>query len=222
MERAYRLLGVPQTNRHLSVKDDPAAWGEPTFILDQRDQTTAGIPGILQPSPYWKGPDDLSARVWLRWDRGRLYLGVVTRDDHYANTAPLPELLWRGDGIQIAFDAGADVHLLAQDGYDQRNDSEWMGGIYNGAPMLVRGEGPGEGVDFFARRMDNGMVMAAAFPWSVLAPATGEEGALLGFNLIVNDDDGAGRNGWIGLTGGIGESKAPRLFYKLVLRPESK
>ena len=35
------------------------------------------------------------------------------------------------------------------------------------------------------------------------------------FNLIVNDDDGAGRYMWIGITPGIGERKAPFLYRKL-------
>jgi hypothetical protein len=57
----------------------------------------------------------------------------------------------------------------------------------------------------------------AAFPWRCLAPATGEEGSILGFNTIVNDDDGSGREGWIGISGGTGEGKMPRLFRKLLL-----
>lgn len=29
----------------------------------------------------WKGPDDLSAKVWLRWDERNLYLAARVRDD---------------------------------------------------------------------------------------------------------------------------------------------
>ena len=42
-------------------------------------------------------------------------------------------------------------------------------------------------------------------------------GARLGFSLLVNDDDGAGRDGWLEWTPGIGHAKVPGAFGRLVL-----
>jgi hypothetical protein len=42
---------------------------------------------------------------------------------------------------------------------------------------------------------------------------------VLAFDLIVNQNNGAGRAYWLGITPGIGESKRPSSFAKLFLAP---
>ena len=72
-------------------------------------------------------------------------------------------------------------------------------------------------VQYDVRRAGHTTTYVFVFPWPVLAPAAGEAGTIFGLNFIVNDDDGRGRTGWLGITGGIGEGKIPRLFRKVLL-----
>ncbi|MNF19435.1 hypothetical protein D3C80_2242310 [compost metagenome] len=58
-----------------------------------------------------------------------------------------------------------------------------------------------------------------AIPWSALLPAgtTAAPGSDFGFSLLINDDDGSGRRGWMEYMGGIGSSKDPDAFGDLLL-----
>ncbi len=64
----------------------------------------------------------------------------------------------------------------------------------------------------------NETIYEALISWSDLAPLTASEGAKIGFSMLVNDNDGQGRKGWIELTPGIGTGKDPSQFAVLVLQ----
>jgi hypothetical protein len=51
-----------------------------------------------------------------------------------------------------------------------------------------------------------------SWPLSALALSAASVRAGLALNLLVNDDDGEGRNGWIELAPGLGLSKEPAKF----------
>jgi hypothetical protein len=225
VEREYRLLPVIRATGPLSAEDDPASWGEPTLVLDTGDRTMS-CPKLQTPSPDWGGPEDLSARLWLRWDPQALHIGLQVRDDVQHESASSPPELWQFDSVQYGFDHSGDADPSRGDGWDGRNDSEWLAGLFRGAPTLWRHTSPEtvtpapvDGVPFTQRRVGQTTLYVASFPWRVLPPATGEPGTVLGFNFIANDNDGAGRKGWLGITAGMGECKAPGKFMKAVLLP---
>ncbi|MNO01013.1 hypothetical protein D3C81_2210460 [compost metagenome] len=58
-----------------------------------------------------------------------------------------------------------------------------------------------------------------AIPWSalLLAGMTPAPGSDFGFSLLMNDDDGSGRRGWMEYMSGIGSSKDPDAFGDLLL-----
>ncbi len=224
VKRNYNLLFASHSQSRLPVDDDPATWGEPRLVLDTAQYTMSCVNGVKAPSTVWEGPQDLSARLWLRWDEGKFYIGLVVRDDVHRQLADRALDMWQGDSVQLGFDAEGNAPTERPDGWDGIDDSEWEMGLFQGQPELLRTTGPGgfavsriEGVDFSVRREGDVTIYVAAFPWEVLAPATGEEGTIFSFNFIANDDDGNGREGWLGITGGIGETKAPRLFRKVLL-----
>jgi len=225
VERGYRFLYAPRARNPIGVADDPATWGAPTATLDQAAQTMSCVSGVASPSVVWRGPSDLSAQVWLRWDEQRLWVGLEVRDDVQHLAVGSPADMWKGDSVQYGFDATGNAPTKPPDGWDATDDSEWVAGLLDGRPDLVRTTAPQgvsigsvPGVECSVRRTGDVTAYIAGFPWSSLPPATGEEGAVFGLNLIVNDDDGDGRKGWIGITGGMGEAKVPRLFRKVLLQ----
>lgn len=224
VERAYDFLPVPWASKEPNLDDDPATWGEPTIVLDDRRYTMSCAGGVQTPSTIWEGPKDLSAKLWLRWDRRALYVGIVVTDNVHLQNAGSPLDVWQHDSVQYGFDAAGNAPVRPPDGWDSTDDSEWEAALFPSGPILVRTQGPGaapagpvEGSLCSVRRQGEVTTYVVVFPWRVLSPATGEEGSIFGFNFIVNDDDGQGREGWMGITGGMGEGKIPRLFRKALL-----
>lgn len=88
----------------------------PQIVLDERNQ-------IQPPDPFisWRGPEDLSARLFLAWDRNGLYLLAEVKDDQFEQPFSGAEI-WRGDSMQFAFDCGNDAR--PRSGYDG-NDCEF-------------------------------------------------------------------------------------------------
>jgi len=50
------------------------------------------------------------------------------------------------------------------------------------------------------------------WPWKELNPLEPGRGKLFSFSILVNDNDGAGRRGWIEWASGIGQGKNPKLY----------
>ncbi len=224
IERSYNFIFAKYTNEHITVDAEPINWGEPTMVLDSSAYTSSRIDGVRTPSTVWYGPGDLSAKIWLRWDEANLYIAIEASDDVQRQAAGSPMSMWMGDSVQYGFDAAGNAPNMGPDGWDVTDDSEWLIGLYQDKPMLVRSTaprgadaGPVPGVTYSVRRAGNITTYVAAFPWNIITPAAGETGSIFGFNFIVNDDDGDGRKGWLGMTLGMGESKAPRLFRKVLL-----
>jgi hypothetical protein len=54
-----------------------------------------------------------------------------------------------------------------------------------------------------------------ALPWSELTPIKPDRGEVISFSLLVNDNDGNGRRGWVEWASGIGNEKRPSLFRSM-------
>jgi len=77
------------------------------------------------------------------------------------------------------------------------------------------------GAKFVIKKWDKGFLYEAKFPLKELTIGDIENGRMIKFNFIVNDDDGVGRRMWIGITPGIGETKAPNLYKTLIFLNKS-
>jgi hypothetical protein len=102
--------------------------------------------------------------------------------------------------------AGSDIELglvLAQDGPH----------VYETVPVKRQLQIP---CDIQRREQDKSTQYQVAIPWSLLGLRP-KEGQVLGFDFIMNQNNGGGRIYWMGLTPGIGESKQPWLYKKLYL-----
>jgi hypothetical protein len=65
---------------HVRIDGDVSTWGPPTGIAASKEQVVVG-------ADNWKGPADLSAKVWLRWtaDRELFFAADVTDDQLVTN-----------------------------------------------------------------------------------------------------------------------------------------
>lgn len=194
------------------INGDLTEWADAFAIrLDQADQVR---------NKRWGGPADLSAQVLTFWDERYFYIAASVTDD--VNVQPFsPEKMSSGDSLQFAIDARRRA-LPEAAGYSD-DDHEFVLGMGPLRPAVYRLAGPrtmplGLVTDarVAVRRVGNRTIYEAAIPWVELTPARPENGAVVGFSVLVNDNDGQGR-GFIELTPGMDPVKEPGKFLALRL-----
>jgi hypothetical protein len=200
---------------------------EPVDIDGAMDEWQDGIPFYLdtQIQAYsideWRGTDDISGTGYLKWDENYIYLCVKVRDDIFSQPER-DDRIWKGDSVQFALDF-------------QRNQNEVAKGHHEIGFALC-----GEDVCVWRWLAPHGMekgnfnhcqasittendttIYEIAIPWHALLPEgrAPEPGEVFGFSLIINDNDGDGRRGWIEYMKGIGRTKDPNLFGEGVFVP---
>lgn len=191
------------------VVDRPA-----DFTLDdQRQVTNRFMNDPARTALLWRGPEDLSARVWLEHAEGRLTLRVVVRDSVHHQQF-LGAETWKADGVQIGLSVPGQQgwwelgFARGDDGANQVWSWRQPAGFADPAPA----------VRLTTTRVPGGVDYCVTIPDAVLGldpRALTERG--LAFNLVVNDDDGeGGRKGWIQIAPGIADNKDPSRFPLVV------
>ncbi|QHW33172.1 hypothetical protein GZH47_21890 [Paenibacillus rhizovicinus] len=173
---------------------------------------------------------DRSGDQYVKWDDNYLYLAVKVTDDVHSMSAANVYDSWGADSLQVSFDperpgrtATSDNHprfiasLNATTGESALGNETWgpvtTGNLNDIKYKFTRDE---------ANHLTNYVV---AFPWnSILTdarkPATADL-TDLGISVIVNDNDGGGREGWISYMDGISSGKDPLKFGDLILSSET-
>jgi len=181
------------------------------IVLDRRDQIhdCTTIP--------WNGPEDLSARIWLAYDKTNLYFAAETTDNVIYNQERMVNEIWRGDCIQIGF----DTLSKRTSGHYNADDYEYTFALTSNGPQVACWQQPPDkGKDNITlaicpRSNGKGLVYEAAIPWKDLEPFQIEKGSM-GFNVIVADNDGYGWERWADWSGGgVAGGKNPSLFGTL-------
>ncbi len=166
-------------------------------------------------SEKWQGRDDLSARFAVSYDREKLYLTVEVTDNVFSQKDGIEEA-WRGDGLQFAFQRPDDGGSLS-------DRTELDAALTPEGPRLLRRCAQDGGK---AQLLDNGMVKITrqgntvkyemAMPYKELGLKPLESGATLAFSLLVNENDGNGRKGFLHWGNGIGLTKDPSQYFLLM------
>ncbi len=183
---------------------------------------TSGMQGISLPDSAgnncirgWKGDADLSADLFTAWDDKAFYLGVAVQDDIFFGTAQDP---WEQDSIQVAFDptSSRSPNSWEKDGTEftiLRTDAG-KSLVVCSHKSIDLGDRSASVSCTVARKGDK-TLYDIAFPWSAIGcTPPGAKGPHFGFSMLVNDNDGTGRKGWIELTPGIGTKKDPSEYLQ--------
>ena len=181
------------------AKDIPGR--EPEFLLDKATDVYSSFGNDpANTHMLWSGPKDLSARIFLAADETDFTVRVRVRDDVHIQEQTIPAQLWKDDCVQFrllfpgqrgAWEIGAagDKHFVwyAPEGF-----------VKEEADRRIRSR--------VIREKDE-TVYEIRIPLAALG--IGRQALRDGFrfNLIVNDNDGQGRKGWIQVAPGLGGNK---------------
>ncbi|WP_282940056.1 DNRLRE domain-containing protein [Paenibacillus sp. RC67] len=184
--------------------------GNPDPLIIAKPPTIDLSKGNVKVNGY-KGADDLSGSLWLNRDENYFYLTASIKDDIYAFPATDVNM-WNNDSIQFAISNG----LPGEDpNYYEYGISQTPAGpqIYRWiTPSGVAKGLVADGIVHIARDETQKLTTyEMALPWSELAPIRTENG-VFSFSLVVNENDGNLRRGYIEWGGGIGDGKAPSKF----------
>jgi hypothetical protein len=181
---------------------------EPSFILNDREQVTALV--INEPSTahlFWKGPEDLGARVWLAKKPGVLKIRAVVTDDIHAQPHQ-GENVWAGDGIQLGLSIPGQTTFW-EIGFTRLASGEPEVFIW----QLPRGFSAAKVVEktvLRTRRDESARqtIYEAEIPLAGIGLKDEVARNGFGFNLLVNDNDnGSTREGFMSLDPGLGRGK---------------
>jgi len=160
----------------------------------------------------WGGQEDLSASVYLAYDDDFLYWAAKVTDNVHETVAG--STMWRGDSIQFAFGLGGEYG--PEYGINEMNGQTNLWQFSEGKATAGT-----EQIAASAVQNGNDTFYEVKMPWATIA-AGKPDADLLPFTLLVNDNDGAGRRGWIEWTEGIGKAKSPESHAKVHLIPADK
>ena len=194
-----------------------------TVVVGDPFPDMTGVPGVdlakdgtVKMTGYG-GVSDLSGNVWFTYDQQNLYLTARIHDDVFAQPASGGDI-WQGDSIQFSVGAGTPGEQAAW--------SEMGTALTPAGPEVWRWLAPpgqatgalGDAQVHIVRdETSKDTLYEAAVPWKDLS--IDPSGRLVSVSMLVNDNDGSGRKGWIEWGGGIGGSKDSSLFNAAVLNP---
>ena len=173
-------------------------------------------------------PENKSASVRVMWDEENLYMYTEVIDDVYFQNEDIQNS-WKTDGIQfgVYVDIGEDEFTAF--GQSNTNYHEYTVAIYKDSNEVgiyksrVQDDKTKTGfVEVEAKAVRKGKITTYewAIPWENMVGIDGwhpNRGQILKFSMLWNDNDGAGRKGWVEYASGIGASKDNRLFTGLLL-----
>lgn len=183
----------------------------------------------------WAGPDDNSLdSMKIMWDEYNLYLAAVVKDDIFVKTpqkvngdlsisADPAFYLWRYDSIQFGIE---DEYLNVPNrlNYPFTEIGLAMGEegpfIYRFSGQTEMPVGVVENGEIAITNSGNKIVYECAIPWSEVHGKDYKpiEERIYTFAALVNDNDGAGRKGYIMYNDGIGNGKSVEKFGQMRLK----
>ncbi len=203
-------------------------------VLDEWDEGSAltvradSYKALMKTEPF-NGAEDLSARMMFMWDDDYLYFAARVTDDVQMQ-AYTDGSTWKADGFQIGFDVSEDgnefSHImlaLGDDGYHTLHsfaseDSSYPKGDIEGSEAKYVRDG---NVTIYEAKipMDAIMPMKSFVSIGDGVNAEGsfstsderfkpENGMTIKFSALINDDDGAGRKGYIEYGNGVSDGSS--------------
>lgn len=216
LENGYTYTTSVRLAQSFAEREGAGSAVTPEILLANIDQYSS-VGG------QWKGVQDLSADTKVTWDDQNLYTTIVVQDDVHAQSWSGVDI-WQGDSVQLGID------LSKKDGSASKNVNELGFALNNqGSITKWRWRAP-EGVQTGAlnnhvqaeitRNEANHLTTyKLKIPFSELHKPgyTFSTSDVIGFTLLINENDGAGRSGFMEYNQGIGTSKDATLFGDMIL-----
>ncbi len=187
-------------------------WDTSTYLYSDSSEQV-----YLSPGYVWNGVNDLSAKTIISYDADNLYLYLdVTDDVHSANDKD--STIWKNDSVQFGITFAIREHDTFVGGtFTDISFSDTPGGAIvwrhtsegNAFPA-----GKIESADIAFRRDGTHSYYEVSVPWKEITASDIDFDTLskIGFSMLINDNDGQGRKGWIEYGSGIGKTKDTSLF----------
>lgn len=208
-EDIFHALQIDKPQRHIQIDGDLKEWSsEAIFEVENVKMKD------------WSGQDDAGATGSLGWDSANLYLALEVTDDQHFQTSSESEI-WSGDGVQFAIGIAdengnppTEYHEMGMAMNDKGQLSKWRWITPQGFNIDDYFE-----TELAITRKEQTTVYEAAIPWNELTLDTTlvKPGLKLKFSLLVNDNDGEGRKGWLEFNSGIGTAKDINAFGDIYL-----
>jgi len=184
-------------------------WGKPALTLNRPDDVfpvDLRFPSPQSPDP-WRGPGDMSVKVYLGSDGEALCVAAEVADDRHFN-AKTGDKIWNGDALRMGLVTAKGVHwniglALTQAGVAFH---QWEG----------RGDTLPKTAGCAVARDDAGRTTRYELRLPLAALGL-EPGAEFGFNLVFYDDDGNGQRYWLQLAPGLAGGSNIALYPRFVL-----
>ncbi len=166
----------------------------------------------------WEGAEDCSAGGYLKWDDSNLYLAVTVKDNVHSQNNTVARI-WNGDSLQIGFDQNRfidDGGGNNQFGVALSDNGEILQYRFVGSRAKTAGETSNIVCSITRSGIETHYELA--IPWSdvIDSEQKPQPGSFFGYSLLVNDNDGSGRKGYIEY-GGIGAGNSPAGYINLLL-----
>jgi hypothetical protein len=133
----------------------------------------------LKEGSGWKGPKDLSAKIYLMWDNDFFYIYAKVTDNMPLVNSKTKGDIWNGDAIEITM-PGYQIGLGTGDGMANK-PSIW---IWQKSRVPA-------GEEIFVSKTLNptGYALEAKVPWKEIGSVSPKAGGSVAFDIAVDDAD---------------------------------
>jgi hypothetical protein len=212
----YELVGTEWKGRFAMnletaelIPAGPIEQREPDFVLDQEGQ----VVNFFQFDPSsehktWQGPADLSAKVWIAREGAELIVRIDVLDEKH-HQPHSGAGIWDADSIQMGLIGIQQTGTFWEFGFARSNQGEDMIHLFS-RPSDT--QDISDQIRLDTEPINGGLRYTVKLPMEGLGLADSDLREGLRFSLIVNDDDGEGRQGYIQISEGIGRTKDASLF----------
>lgn len=166
-----------------------------------------------------KKEGDLDASFYMRWDTDKISLHVDVIDDVFFQDSRDNDL-WTGDSIQIAFQ-----NFAPSQESDKGLATELTLALSKEGPKVFRQysqikapDGLTPAIQLEVRRSGNKIAYTVTIPLKELGFENIKANTPFGFSMLVNDNDGGGRKGYLRWGDGIAAGKNPDKYNWIIIK----
>lgn len=188
--------------KNITIDGDPSDWA---------DYTAYDITSYIPMVGFEEREVTLEADIRYAYDDESFYFLISTEDD--THVADESGKFWNGDSIQMAIDNNN------ANGYGQPfavilGEDEQTTRLYDGTSLAEMNIEKQKGIETVAKRDGTKTYYEFKITWSQLGI---EKPADFKYCVMINDNDGDGRKGWLELATGISDNRSLRAYPRLYI-----